>query len=131
MRYAFMMLFVLISGCVLNQPQNFVIYNEYHSSNTSNVSSTDTRTTKETPATKPITVVVKIPPAEVKTKCALFVLPEAVAIPVKPIFTNPDLRTKTDLDIILVSHIKTLEGHARAQRAAIEDAYKEWLKSCK
>lgn len=130
MRYVFMMLLVMISGCVLNQPQNFVVFNEYHSSKTSTVSSTNTSTT-ETPAVHPVKVVVSAPAQVVQTKCVAFILPEAVAIPVKPKFADLELNNKTDFDTILVSHIKTLEGHVRAERLAIEDAYSEWLKSCK
>lgn len=131
MRYAFIMLFFLISGCVLNQPQNFVIYNEIHTSKVSNVTSTTSSTTKESPATKPTTVVVRSVTPEVKATCVKFVLPEVVAIPVKPVFTDPELQSKTDFDAILAKHIKTLEKHVVSERAAIEVAYNEWLSSCK
>lgn len=131
MRYVFLMLLVLISGCVLNQPQSFV-FNEVHTSNVSNViTKTSTKTIKETPAPRPAAVIVKTEPHTTKTTCGRFELPPAGDIPIRPLFSDPELKSKTDLDVILTEHIKSLEAHAIAERKRIETAYYDWLRTCK
>uniref|UniRef100_A0AB39CD63 Uncharacterized protein n=1 Tax=Pseudomonas phage RVTF4 TaxID=3236931 RepID=A0AB39CD63_9VIRU len=130
MRYVLFLLFMLSSGCVLNQPQNFY-YTEVHNSNVSNVSRTSTTTTKETPAPKPKTVVIRDPVQTTTTTCAEFVLPPKGPVPPTPVFSDPELKVKVDIDAILAAHIKALNKYADRERARVVTAYREWKDSCR
>lgn len=131
MRYVLFVLFVLSSGCVLNQPQNFYYTSEVHNSNVSNVSSTSTNTMKETPAPKPKTVVIASPAQTTTTTCADFVLPPKGKTPPTPVFSDPELKVKVDIDAILAAHIKDLNKYADRERARVVEAYREWQKTCR
>lgn len=134
MRYVLFLLFILSSGCVLNQPTNFYISHEVHTnSNVSSVSNqtTTTTTSKETPAPTPKTVIIERTAQSTTTTCADFELPPKGNPPPTPKFSDPELKVKVDLDAILVKHIKELEDHADLERKRIEQAYREWLRSCR
>lgn len=133
MRYVLFLLFILSSGCVLNQPTNFVyIKKEVHHSNVSNVSqATTTNATKEAPAPRPKTVIIERESQHTTTTCAPFELPPKGPVPPTPVFSDPELKVKVDLDVILVAHIKELEKYAETERQRVVRAYREWQKSCR
>lgn len=133
MRYVLFLLFILSSGCVLNQPTNFVyIKKEVHHSNVSNVSqATTTNTSKATPAPQPKTVIIEREAQQTTTTCAVFELPSKGPVPPTPVFSDPELKVKVDIDVILVAHIKELEKYADAERARVVKAYREWQKTCR
>jgi len=132
MRYALFLLFFLSSGCVLNQPNNFVYYTEVHTSNVSSVSSTSTHTTKETPAPPQKTVVIERAEQATSTTCPPFILPSAGIPPATPVFANlPPLVKPGDDDVILTNHIKEMKKYVNNERSKIEKAYREWQSSCK
>lgn len=130
MRYVLFLLFILSSGCVLNQPVNFY-HTEVHNSNVSNVSSTSTTTTKETPAPQAKTVVISNPAQPTTTTCVDFVLPPKGPIPPTPVFSDPELMAKVDIDAVLAAHIKELSKYADRERKRVETAYKTWKESCR
>ena len=130
MRYVLILLAILVSGCVLNQPQNFVFYNEVNTSNVSNVTSALTKTIKETPVPRPQAVIVETPAHLTKITCAKFVLPPAGELPHRPVFSDPELQAKMDFDEILTNHIKALEAHVERERKAVVDAHRQWVTSC-
>ncbi|WDS62231.1 hypothetical protein [Pseudomonas phage D6] len=132
MRYALFLLFVLSSGCVLNQPYNFVYYTEVHTSNVSSVSSTSTKTIKETPAPPQKTVVIERAEQATTTTCPPFVLPSAGIPPATPVFANlPPMTKAGDDDVVLATHIKEMRKYVNSERSKIEKAYREWQLSCK
>jgi hypothetical protein len=130
MRFAILLIAAFLSGCVINQTQYFVSLSETQHSNVSNVTNTSTKTIKETPASKPVTVVIKETKLTPK-QCAPFILPLVGDIPSRPIFSDPELRVQPDIDTVLAAHIRELKAYSVSERDSIEDAYREWLKSCR
>jgi hypothetical protein len=131
MRYALFLLFILSSGCVLNQPQSFVYITETTTSNVSNTSSVSTKTIKETSAPPPKPVIIEHTVSTTNITCAEFKLPPSGNLPPKPKFSDPAQKDKVDIDAILTAHIKTLEKHVESERGRVEQAYREWQVSCK
>lgn len=130
MRYVLFLLFILSSGCVLNQPTNF--YLEVHNSKVSNVTSASSTTKKETPAHKPKAVSIhsSVQPTIPKT-CPEFVLPPKGPVPPTPVFSDPEIKAKVDIDVILTTHIKALKIYAANERKRVESAYRDWKETCR
>lgn len=134
MRYVLLfMLFILSSGCVLNQPKSFVYITETHDSKVSSTPRVSTKTIKETPAKRPARAAAKKPVQTTNTKCAAFVLPPAGMVPSRPVFSSPEFNEQVefDEDLVLVAHIKALEEYAKQEREAVAEAHRKWKKSCK